>query len=201
MPTPLLLLLLFPETFPETSRIFPDCGFLTCLETEPETGRRNVTKNPVSPTWASRARKWVPGPPGPETSFVTSRVATFDHEIKTWSGLGKSGAGDTDGNGLKTGLAVLTSLPGNLPGTFPDLPGLRVFSKSVSPFPFLFPEPSRTFPDCGNLKETVSGPFPLPVSLPGSFPDLPGLRPFAFPTKTYDNASGFWCQGATNNKV
>ena len=191
--------MLFPETFPEPSRIFPDCGFLTYLETEPETGRRNVTENSVSATWASRARKWVPGPPEPETSFVPSRVTTFDHEIKTWSGLGKSGAGDTDGNGLKTGLAVLTSLPGNLPGTFPDLPGLRVFSKSVSPFPFLFPEPSRTFPDCGNLKETVSGPFPLPVSLPGTFPDLPGLRPFAIPPKTYSNGSGFWCQGETNN--
>ena len=58
---------------------------------------------------------------------MTSRVATFDHEIKTWSGLGKSDAGDTDGNGLKTGLAVLTSLPVSLPGYFPDLPGLRVF--------------------------------------------------------------------------
>ena len=118
---------LFPETFPETSRIFPDCGFLIRLETEPETGRRNVTENMVSPTWASRARKWVPGPPGPETSFVTSRVATFDHEIETWCGLGKYGAGETDGNGTKTGLTVLTPLPGNLPGIFPDLPGLRVF--------------------------------------------------------------------------
>ena len=58
---------------------------------------------------------------------MTSRVATFDHEIKTWFGLGKSGAGDTDGNGLKTGIAVLTSLPVSLPGIFPDLPGLRVF--------------------------------------------------------------------------
>ena len=70
----------------------------------------------------SRLEKWVPGPPGPETSFVTSRVATFDHEIETWSGLGKSGAGETDGNGTKTGLIVLTSL---------------------------FPESSRNFPDCG----------------------------------------------------
>ena len=76
---------------------------------------------------ASRLEKYVPGPPGPETSFVTSRVATFDHAIETWSRLGKSGAGETDGNGTKTGLAVLTSLPGNLPGIFPDLPGLRVF--------------------------------------------------------------------------
>ena len=41
-----------------------------------------------------------------------------------------------DRNGTKTGLAVLTSLPGNLPGTFPDLPGLRVFSKSVLPSRF-----------------------------------------------------------------
>ena len=75
----------------------------------------------------SRLEKWVPGPPGPETAFVTSRVHTFDHEIETWSRLGKSGARDMNGNGLKTGLTVLTSLPGNLPGIFPDLPGLRVF--------------------------------------------------------------------------
>ena len=67
---------------------------MICLETEPETGRRNVTENTVSATWASRARKWVSGPPGPETSFVPSRVATFEHEIKTWSRLGKSGDGD-----------------------------------------------------------------------------------------------------------
>ena len=73
-------------------------------------------------------------------SFVTSRVATFDHEIDTWSGLGKSGVGETGGNGIKTGLAMTTSLPGNLPGNFPELPGLRVFSNYVSPFPFLFPE-------------------------------------------------------------
>ena len=97
--------------------------------------------------------------------------------------------GDTDGNGLKTGLTVLTSLPGNLPGTFPDLPGLRVFSKSVSPFPFLFPEPSRTFPDCGNLKEAVSRPFPLPVSLPGSFPDC-GLLQFHQKRTIMDPVSG-----------
>ena len=75
----------------------------------------------------SRLEKWLPGPSGPETSFVTSRVTTFDHEIETWSGLGKSGAGETDGNGARTKLTVLTSLPGNLPGIFPDLPGLRVF--------------------------------------------------------------------------
>ena len=91
----------------------------------------------------SRLEKWVPGPPGPETSFVTSRVATFDHEIDTWSGLGKSGVGETGGNGIKTGLAMLTSLPGNLPGNFPELLGLRVFSKLVSLFPLLFPETSR----------------------------------------------------------
>ena len=58
---------------------------------------------------------------------MTSRVATFEHEIETWFGLGKSGAGETDGNGTKTGLTVLTSLPVSLPGYFPDLPGLRVF--------------------------------------------------------------------------
>ena len=56
-------------------------------------------------------------------SFVTSRVATFDHEIDTWSGLGKSGVRETSGNGLKKGLAMLTFLPGNLSGNFPDLPG------------------------------------------------------------------------------
>jgi hypothetical protein len=58
---------------------------------------------------------------------------------------------ETHRNGIKTGLAMLTSLPGVLPGIFPDLPGLRVF---------------------------VKGGFSLPVSLPGNFPDLPGLRLF-----------------------
>ena len=145
----------------------------------------------------SRIEKWAPGPPGPETSFVASCVATFDHEIETWSGLGKSGAGETDGNRTKTG-SNSAHIPSRKPSW--NLPGLRVFSKSVSPFPFLFPEPSRTFPDCGNLKETVSRPFPLPVSLPGNFPDLPGLRLFAIPPKTYNNGSGFWCQGETNTK-
>ena len=76
----------------------------------------------------SRLEKRVPGPPGPETSFVTSRVATFEHEMETWFGLGKSGAGEADGNGAKTGLTVLTSLPVSLPGIFPDLPGLRPFA-------------------------------------------------------------------------
>ena len=116
--------------------------------------------------------------------MVASRVATFDHEIDAWSRLGESGVGETGGNAMETGLAVLASLPGNLPGSFPDLPGLRVFLKSVSLFPFLFPEASRIFPDCGNLIETVSVPFLLPVSLPGSFPDLPGLRCF--------EGNGFW---------
>ena len=60
-------------------------------------------------------------------SFVTSRVATFDNEIDTWSGLGKSGVQETDENGLKGGLAIFPPLPGNLPGNFLDLPGLRVF--------------------------------------------------------------------------
>ena len=75
--------------------------------------------------------------------MVASRVATFDHEIDAWSRLGESGVGETGGNAMETGLAVLASLPGNLPGSFPDLPGLRVFLKSVSLFPFLFPEASR----------------------------------------------------------
>ena len=116
-----------PETFPETSRIFPDCGFLICLETEPEMGRRNVTENMVSPTWFLALKNGHLGLPGQKRHIVTSRVATFDHEIETWSGLGKSGAGETDGNGTKTELTVLTSLPRNLPGVFPELPRLRVF--------------------------------------------------------------------------
>ena len=58
---------------------------------------------------------------------MTSRVAIFEHEIETWFGLGKSGARETDVNGTKTGLTVLTSLPVSLPGYFPDLPGLQVF--------------------------------------------------------------------------
>ena len=123
MPAPLLLLLLFPETFLDLPglRVFD----------APGNGARN---GPEKRYWnhgfsnmASRLEKWVPGPPGPETSFVISRVATFDHEIETWSGLGTSGAGETDGNGTKTGLTVLTSLPVSLPGYFPDLPGLLVF--------------------------------------------------------------------------
>ena len=65
---------------------------------------------------------------------------------------------------------MLTSLPGNLPA-----------------------DTSRT---AGFLKVG----FSLPVSLPGNFPDLPGLRPFAISPKTDDNGSGFWCQGETNNK-
>ena len=44
----------------------------------------------------------------------------YIHDIETWSGLVKSGAGETEGNGPKTILAVLTSFPGNLPGIFPD---------------------------------------------------------------------------------
>ena len=47
--------------------------------------------------------------------------------VNTWTGLGEYGVGETEGNGIKTGLAMLPSLPGNLPGIFPDLPGLRPF--------------------------------------------------------------------------
>ena len=43
-------------------------------------------------------------------SFVTSHVATFNNEIDTWSGLGKSGVGETGRNGIQTGLAMLKSL-------------------------------------------------------------------------------------------
>ena len=109
---------------------FPDLPGLRVFDA-PGNGARN---GPEKRYWnhgfsnmASRLEKWVPGPPGPETSFVTSRVATFEHEIETGSGLRKSGAGETDGNGTETGLTVLTSLPVSLPGYFPDLPGLRVF--------------------------------------------------------------------------
>ena len=84
----------------------------------------------------SRLEKWAPRPPGPEMSLVASRVDTFDHEIDTWSRLGKSGAGETGGNGIKTGLAMLTSLPGNLPGNFPELPGLRFFQSLFLPSRF-----------------------------------------------------------------
>ena len=52
--------------------------------------------------------------------MVASRVAAFDHEIDAWSRLGESGVGETGGNAMETGLAVLASLPGNLPGSFPD---------------------------------------------------------------------------------
>ena len=60
-------------------------------------------------------------------SSATSCVASFDNEIDTWSRLEKSGVGETVGNGIKTGLAVLTSIPENLPGNFPELPRLRFF--------------------------------------------------------------------------
>ena len=43
------------------------------------------------------------------------------------------------------------------------------------PFPERFPEPSRTFMDCDVF---VAGTFLLPVSLPGTFPGLHGLRFF-----------------------
>ena len=92
----------------------------------------------------SRLEKWAPGPPGPETSFVASRVATFDHEIETWSGLGKSGAGETMETEKKTGLAVLTSLPGNLPGTFPDC---GFFQSRFLPCPFS----SRNLPGASRI--------------------------------------------------
>ena len=74
-------------------------------------------------------------------------------------------------NGLKRSFQYTFPLRGKLRGTFPDLRGLRVFGKSVSTFPFPFPEPSRTFEDCGFLTETVSVPF-----LPSRFPsrNLPG---------------------------
>ena len=124
---PLPLIIALPGNLPGN---FPDLPGLRVFDA-PGNGARN---GPEKRYWnhgfsnmVSRLEKWVPGPPGPETAFVTSRVHTFDHEIETWSGLGKSGAGETAGNGLKTGLTVLTSLPGNLPGIFPDLPGLRVF--------------------------------------------------------------------------
>ena len=124
---PLCFIIALPGNLPGN---FPDLPGLRVFDA-PGNGARN---GPEKRYWnhgfsnmVSRLEKWVPGPPGPETSFVTSRVATFDHEIETWSRLGKSSATDMDGNGLKTGLTVLTSLPGNLPGIFPDLPGLQVF--------------------------------------------------------------------------
>ena len=122
------------------------------------------------------------------TKALCARLVSSNAAKKVGSALSKAvhtlpAIQKREGNGIKTGLEVLTSLPVSLPGYFPDLPGLRVLLKSVSLFPFLFPDTSRIFPDCGFSKETVSGPFLLPVSLPGNFPDLPGLRPFAIPTK------------------
>ena len=80
---------------------------------------------------------------------------TFFLAVNTWAGLGKSipGGGGVaiTRNGQKGDLRCSCSLPGSLAGTFPDLPGLRVFWKVG---------------------------FYLPVSLPGTFPDLPGLRLF-----------------------
>ena len=45
------------------------------------------------------------------------------------------------------------------------------------------------FPDCGVLKETVSGSFLLPVSLPGNFPDC-GLLHFYEKRTIMDPVSG-----------
>ena len=109
---------------------FPDLPGLRVFDAPVNGARNGLEKrywNHGFSSMVSRLEKLVPGPPGPETSFVTSRVATFDHEIDTWFGLGKCGVRETDGNGLKIGLAMLTSLLGNLPGNFPDLPGLLVF--------------------------------------------------------------------------
>ena len=82
-------------------------------------------------------------------------MATFDQ-----SGLGISGAGETDGNCRFFDSRFLppVSLPGN-------------------------------FPDCSVLKETVSGPFLLPVSLPGNFPDC-GLLHFYEKRTIMDPVSG-----------
>ena len=41
-PAPVTLLLPFPETFPEPSRTFPDCGISVGLETELETCWKNI---------------------------------------------------------------------------------------------------------------------------------------------------------------
>ena len=112
-------------------------------------------------------------------------------------------------------LIVGFSLPVSLPGNFPDLPGLRPFERNrfspVSASRFS----SRKLPGSSRTAFFLIVGFSLPVSLPGNFPDLPGLRcfernsfwavspsrfssrklpglrPFAIPPKTYDNGSGF----------
>ena len=119
---PLILIICLPRNLPGN---FPDLPGLRVFDA-PGNGARN---GPEKRYWnhgfsnmVSRLEKW---PPGPETSFVTSCVATFDHEIETWSGLGTSGAGDTDGNGTNRDL------------------------QCSHLFPFLFPDTSRIFPDCG----------------------------------------------------
>ena len=146
----LLKLWPFPDCLPEPSRTFPDCGFLIGLETQLETANGNGDGNGEKRAVETGSRKiFGMGPLASRQQNVICSFPfpTFFLAVNTRAGLGKSipGGGGVaiTRNGQKGDLRCSCSLPGSLAGTFPDLPGLRVFSKSVSPFPFLFPEPSR----------------------------------------------------------
>ena len=84
---------------------------------------------------------------------------------------------DTDGNGLKTGLTVLTSLPVSLPGSARTAGFLKVgFSLPVS-LPGIFP-------DLPGLRRFERNGFLTVSSSRFSSGKLPGLGPFAFLLET-----------------
>ena len=91
---PFIILLLFPEIFPETSRIFPDCGFLMGLETDSETGKRNATETTVSPTWFL-SWKMDTRAVREENVICNFPCATFLLPVNTWTGLGEYGVEET----------------------------------------------------------------------------------------------------------
>ena len=148
----------FPDCLPEPSRTFPDCGFLIGLETQLETGNGNGDGNGEKRAVETGSRKiFGMGPLASRQQNVICSFPfpTFFLAVNTRAGLGKSipggGGVEITRNGEKRDLRCSCSLPGSLAGTFPDLPGLRVFWKVG---------------------------FYLPVSLPGTFPDLAGLQVF-----------------------
>ena len=72
---------------------------------------------------------------------VWPSVATFDNEIRAWSGLGKSAVREKGRNVIKTGLVVLTSLPISFPVNFPDCGFYE--SRWVFSLPVSLPRSSR----------------------------------------------------------
>ena len=71
----------------ESSRIFPDCGFLMDPETESETDRRNTTETMVSPNWLL-ASKMDTQAVWEENVICSFPFLTFLLPVNTWTGLG-----------------------------------------------------------------------------------------------------------------